>query len=81
MKTITIYTKDYCPYCTRAKTLLESEGLPYQEVDITNDPESFESLKKRSELMTVPQIFVDDILIGGSDDLARKIEEVKEMMR
>jgi glutaredoxin 3 len=71
MARIEIYTKFLCPYCTRAKRLLESKGVPYEEYDITMGGE------KRAEMMqrangrhTVPQIFIDDRHIGGSDDLA-----------
>lgn len=80
MAKITVYTKDYCPYCTKAKSRLEVEGLEYEEIDITTDPAAFEELKKRSGLMTVPQVFVGDTLIGGSDDLEAKIEEVKALV-
>ena len=79
MQQITLYTKDYCPYCKRAKARLEAEGLAYEEIDITEDETAFEELKLRSGLLTVPQIFVGDVLIGGSDDLEAKIEEVKKL--
>ena len=79
MQTITLYTKDDCPYCKRAKARLEAEGLAYKEIDITEDKEAFEALKKRSGLLTVPQVFVGEILIGGSDDLEERIEEVKAL--
>ena len=71
MPRIEIYTKFLCPYCTRAKKLLESKDVSYEEIDITMDRE------KRAEMMqrahgrhTVPQIFIDGRHVGGSDDLA-----------
>lgn len=79
MPNITVYTKDYCPYCKRAKARLEAEGLVYEEINVTEDALAFEDLKKRSGLLTVPQVFVGDVLIGGSDDLEAKIEEVKAL--
>lgn len=56
--TITIYTKDYCPYCVKAKSLLSSLGANYEEVDITNSPDTIMELVKKSGMRTVPQIFV-----------------------
>lgn len=66
----TVYTKDYCPYCTMAKQLLSGLKIPYQEVDISHDPKAFEELKTRSRMLTVPQIFAGDICIGGYTQLA-----------
>lgn len=70
MKKITIYTKDYCPYCDAAKTLLTQIGAKYEEVDITRTPEMIHELVEKSGLMTVPQIFVDDKCLGGYDQIS-----------
>ncbi|HEX8527404.1 glutaredoxin 3 [Allosphingosinicella sp.] len=71
MARVEIYTKFMCPYCARAKKLLQSKGVDYEETDIGMDS------GKRSEMMqrsngrhTVPQIFIDGRHVGGSDDLA-----------
>jgi glutaredoxin 3 len=71
MAHVEIYTKFFCPYCARAKKLLEGKGVQYEEHDISMDA------GKRAEMMqramgrhTVPQIFIDGRHIGGSDDLA-----------
>lgn len=77
---IQIYTKDYCQFCLRAKEVFAREGWEYEEIDITQDPAAFAELKKRSKLMTVPQIFVGDEFIGGYTDLVAKIKDVREMM-
>lgn len=70
MQNITIYTKDGCPYCVRAKALLDSKGLIYQEVNVGNDPEKRASLSQKSNgSKTVPQIFIGDRHIGGCDNL------------
>lgn len=70
MAKIEIYTKFFCPYCTRAKTLLDSKGATYEEYEVSNDPKSFEVMLDRANgSRTVPQIFIDDQHIGGSDDL------------
>ncbi len=70
MAEIKIYTKFMCPFCTRALSLLDSKGVRYDEIDITW------SAVKRAEMLgvsngrtTVPQIFIDGLHIGGSDDL------------
>lgn len=67
---ITIYTKDYCPYCIKAKSLLSSIGATFEEVDITNSPDTIMELVKKSGMRTVPQIFVWDECLGGYDAIA-----------
>jgi glutaredoxin 3 len=69
MSKIEIYTKDYCPYCRRAKDLLSGKDLNFIEYDVTNDPKKEEEMRQRSGRRTVPEIFVDGRLIGGCDDL------------
>lgn len=81
MPEITIYTKSYCGYCRKAKFTLEQEGWSYKEIDITDDPKVLTDLQVKTGMFTVPQIFVGDEFIGGSDDLERRIEEVREMMK
>lgn len=71
MARIEIYTKFFCGYCARAKKLLESKGVQYEEHDITmGGPKRQEMLERSNGRSTVPQIFIDDRHIGGSDDLA-----------
>lgn len=55
---LTVYTKDYCPYCVKAKHLLTSLGATFEEVDITKSPEIIVDLVKKSGMRTVPQIFI-----------------------
>jgi glutaredoxin 3 len=69
MKKIEIYTKSYCPYCHRAKGLLQSKNATFIEYDLTVDPGKEQEMRERSGRTTVPEIFVDDRLIGGCDDL------------
>lgn len=66
---IKIYTKDYCPYCKSAKSLLDSLHVQYQEIDISKTPELIDELVQKSGLRTVPQIFVDDKCLGGFSDI------------
>ncbi len=67
---VEIYTKMYCGYCHRAKRLLDSKGISYEEFDVTlGGPKREEMLARKPDAMTVPQIFIDDRAIGGSDEL------------
>lgn len=71
MAKVEIYTKFLCPYCTRAKSLLQSKGVEVTEYDITmGGPKRQEMLARAPGRTTVPQIFIDGRHIGGSDDLA-----------
>lgn len=71
MAKIDIYTKFLCPYCTRAKSLLSSKGAEFNEIDISMGGEKRQEMLSRSSgRMTVPQIFIGDVHVGGSDDLA-----------
>ena len=69
MKKIVIYTTNTCPYCITAKKLLDEKKLTYTEVRVDLDDEERETMITRSGRRTVPQIFIDDELIGGYDDL------------
>ena len=69
MPKITIYSKDICPYCVRAKALLQRKGASFEEIKITTDEQKAEMVKKSGGRMTVPQIFIGDFHVGGCDDL------------
>jgi len=69
MTKVTIYTKSYCPYCHRAKALLDRKGIAYDEIEVAHDPALQAEMMERSQRRTVPQIFFGDRHIGGSDDL------------
>jgi glutaredoxin 3 len=67
---IEIYTKDYCPFCTKAKVLLDQLGMAYDEIDLSKNPDAMaEMVARRPSARTVPQIFINDAGIGGCDDL------------
>lgn len=71
MAKIEIYTKAFCPYCTRAKALLDGKGADFREIDVTMDRAGFDAMVARSGgRRTVPQVFIDGTHVGGSDDLA-----------
>lgn len=68
---IEIYTQFGCPYCARAISLLQAKGVAYTEYDTTMDRARREEMVARKPgARTVPQIFIDDEAIGGSDDMA-----------
>lgn len=71
MAKVEIYTKFLCPYCARAKALLDRKGAPFEEIDITMDGGLRQAMIMRANgRTTVPQIFIDGVHVGGSDDLA-----------
>ena len=64
-----MYTKSWCPYCVRARALLQAKGVIIDEIDIEEHPDKRDEMIKRSARRTVPQIFIGGRHIGGSDDL------------
>lgn len=66
---IVVYSAAYCPYCRRARALLDSKGVPYQVLDVVRDPQLWQEIAQRTGRDTVPQIFIGERYIGGCDDL------------
>ena len=67
---VTVYSTNMCPYCVRAKQLLERKGIEYKEVNLSTEaPEVRVELMQRTKHRTVPQIFIKDQFIGGFDQL------------
>jgi len=83
MSPVTIYTTGYCPYCHRAKELLERLGIAFDEIDVTDDDERRAWLVERTGRRTVPQIFFGERSIGGYDDLAALVKagEIDSLVR
>jgi glutaredoxin 3 len=69
MPPVIVYTRAFCPYCTRAVALLERKGAAVTEVDATGCPQKRQEMITRSGRWTFPQIFVGDTHVGGCDDL------------
>ncbi len=70
MPAITIYTTAFCPYCARAKALLERKGAAYNEIDVSYDPATRAQMTEKAGGRTsVPQIWIGETHVGGSDDL------------
>ena len=71
MAEVEIYTKEFCPYCARAKRLLDDKGVAYREFEISTDRAKREEMIGRANgRSTVPQVFINGQHVGGSDDLA-----------
>lgn len=70
MRPVTIYTTPYCPHCHAAKALLKRKGVSYSEIDVSYDPQERGQMMRRAHgQRTVPQIFIGETHVGGSDDL------------
>ena len=70
MARVEIYTRMFCGYCTAAKRLLAGKGVEYEEYDITmGGPKRAEMIQRANGRTSVPQIFIDDNHVGGSDDI------------
>lgn len=69
MANVIMYTKKICPFCVRAKGLLNSKGVEVKEISIEGNDELREEMISKAGRMTVPQIFIDDFHVGGCDDL------------
>ncbi len=70
MRPVEIYTTPFCGYCAMAKRLLQRKGVPYREIDVSADPTLRAAMVQRANgRRTVPQIFIGDVHVGGSDDI------------
>ena len=69
MAKVVMYSTQYCPYCVRAKMLLESKGITFINIRVDVERERYSEMIKLAGRSSVPQIFIDDDHIGGCDDL------------
>jgi glutaredoxin 3 len=70
MPPVEIYTTRYCPYCVAAKALLKRKNVPFTEIDVSGNYELRQKMVERAHgRMTVPQIFIGSVHVGGSDEL------------
>ena len=69
MADVQMYVTAYCPYCLRAKALLQRKGVAFAEINVEDDPEKRAWLVKATGMRTVPQTFIDGRSVGGCDDL------------
>jgi len=77
MKKVTIYSADACPWCVKAKRLMDNNNIEYEEIKLEFDSPEFDELISRTKMQTVPQIFFGDELIGGYPQLSELINEGK----
>jgi glutaredoxin 3 len=74
---VVMYTTGWCPYCERARKLFGAKNVTVTEIDVESAPEKRAEMRNRSGRTSVPQIFIGDHHVGGSDDLAALEEEGK----
>jgi glutaredoxin 3 len=70
MPEVIVYSKFWCPYCRKAKALLDDKGVDYTEIEVADDPDmETEMIERSGGRTTAPQIFIGDTHVGGCDDL------------
>lgn len=67
---VVVYSGDNCPYCVRAKHLLQRKGVAYHEIKVDGSPDVRAEMERRSQRRTIPQIFINGHHVGGFDDMA-----------
>lgn len=69
MKPVIVYSSDYCPYCMRAKYLLQSKGAAFQEIKVDGKPQVRAEMTQKAGRTSVPQIWIGSTHVGGCDEL------------
>lgn len=70
MVSVTVYSTDACGYCVQAKRLLDKRGIPYEEINLSRDPDGRTQLVAKTGMYSFPQVLVGDELIGGYTETA-----------
>ena len=70
MANVKLYSADWCPFCIRAKKLLESKGIEFEEINVDETPGLREEIVQKTGHKTIPQIFINDEFIGGFTELS-----------
>ena len=73
MPEVTVYTTTPCPWCDRAKSLLRSKGMEYEEINMARDPEGRAKLVELTGMMTFPQVIIDGRVVGGYEQLRAEL--------
>lgn len=83
MSEIIVYANQSCPFCVRARKLLDAKGLDYELIDVTGSPDLWSQMEARSGRNTIPQVFVKGQHVGGFDDLyaADQSGQLDEMLK
>lgn len=69
MPHVVVYSSDYCPYCSRAKHLLQSKDVAFEEIKVDGKPQLRAEMTQKARRTSVPQIWIGDTHVGGCDDL------------
>ena len=69
MAEVVVYSSDYCPYCSRAKYLLASKNVDFEEIKVDGKPQIRAEMTKKAGRTSVPQIWIGSVHVGGCDDL------------
>ncbi|HHX35194.1 MAG TPA: glutaredoxin 3 [Gammaproteobacteria bacterium] len=69
MAKVIIYSSDWCPFCVRAKTLLSKKGIAFEEIRVDGKPDVRAQMAKKAKRTSVPQIWIDELHVGGCDEL------------
>lgn len=80
MKSVLVYSKVPCPFCDRAKNLLNAKNIPFESIDLTDQPDEMARIKNETGWRTVPIIMIDGQLIGGYTDL-KELDDKGELER
>ncbi len=70
MANVTLYSADWCPYCQRAKKLLENKGIDFEEINVDRHPGKREEISAKTGHKTIPMVFVNDKFLGGYSELS-----------
>ena len=83
MAKVIVYTTTFCPFCVRAMSLLKGAKIEFEEINLTGKDDELKALKEKTQFMAVPQIFINDTMIGGFQELSslKKSGELLEMTK
>jgi glutaredoxin 3 len=70
MSNVVVYTTERCSFCVRVKMLLKAREIDFEEINLAGDPEGFVALAQKTGMMTLPQVMIDGILVGGYQETA-----------
>ncbi len=70
MAEVVVYSKVPCPYCVQVERLLQAREIPYEKIDLTGDVAAISELSAKTGMFTLPQVFVDGMLVGGYTETA-----------
>lgn len=68
-KEVTVYTMNRCPFCLQLKLFLQRKGIEFTEINVSDKPELLKELQDETSFYTLPQVFVDDLFLGGYDNI------------